>query len=88
MEPTDSTNLRKRKGKTEEIDHISKEKLFAKESASAPKDATEVTKIETGTCWLTRIVLIRYIGFIYCMFYFLLYLLCFKFPTKSTSYMC
>ena len=58
-----TTNLRQRKKKT-----IAKDSTHNEEK-SAPEVDCEVPKkdyqIGTGTYWLTRLVLIRYLGFVY-----------------------
>lgn len=64
-----SEGLRKRtvKRKTvyEESDKKSSDKLQKKHLQETTNVTTSYT-IESGTYWLTRILLLRYLGFIYC----------------------
>ena len=46
----------------------SSEDVPASHSTKSP-GLTQPAKIESGTYWLTRILLLRYLGFIYCRYY-------------------
>ena len=61
-----SEGLRKRKGVEKEPKHENE----TPKSSSTPKDQrsdmTSTEKLENDSYWLTRILLLRYLGFIYC----------------------
>lgn len=61
----DAGGLRKRKVKTNDSEKRN-ESITSTAEPTEKADVKSVLKVQKGTYWLTRIVLIRYIGFIYC----------------------
>jgi hypothetical protein len=63
----DDVGLRKRRGSNAKISSPEKN---SKESQQEP-DKEKGKPLKTNTYWLTRIVLLRYIGFIYCKHHYI-----------------
>ena len=65
MEAGESGGLRKRKVRKEDSNAGETKTTSAAGLSSKASAPTPVTTLNKGTYWLTRIVLVRYIGFIY-----------------------
>lgn len=61
--------VRKRRQKNEKLKESedgAKQTVDSKSRLKEPENNTAGAGLQRGTFWLTRIVLLRYIGFIYC----------------------
>lgn len=66
MDSGDPGGLRKRKVRKEDAVETPGTASDETRLPSKPTSVDSVTKVDKETYWLTRIVLLRYIGFIYC----------------------
>jgi len=49
-------------------DDLGKKEAKTSTNSTSVSDTNPSLQLQNGTFWLTRIVILRYLGFIYCMF--------------------